>query len=47
MLSLVFLIASVILFIIATVGVPSPPRFNLLAAGLACLALSQLVAGRL
>lgn len=47
MVSLIFLIAAVVLFILATVGVPSSPRFNLVAAGLACLALSSLVGGRL
>lgn len=47
MVSLIFLIAAVVLFILATVGVPSSPRFDLLAAGLACLALASLIAGRL
>jgi hypothetical protein len=47
MISLIFLIAAVVLFILATVGVPSSPRFNLIAAGLACFALSSLIVGRL
>jgi hypothetical protein len=47
MFSLIFLIAAVILFILAAVGVPTPPRFNLIAAGLACFALSSLLVGRL
>ncbi len=47
MVSLIFLIAAVVLFILAAVGVPTPPRFNLIAAGLACLALSSLIVGRL
>jgi len=47
MVSLIFLIAAVVLFILAAVGVPSPPKFNLIAAGLACFALSSLIVGRL
>ncbi len=46
MVSLVFLIAAVILFVVATV-MPSPPRFNLIAAGLGCFAISSLIVGRL
>jgi hypothetical protein len=46
MISLVFLIAAVILFILATIGVPASPRFNLLAAGLACMALASLLGTR-
>jgi hypothetical protein len=47
MVSLIFLIAAVVLFILAAVGVPTPGRFNLIAAGLACFALSSLIVGRL
>jgi hypothetical protein len=47
MISLILLIAAVVLFILAAVGVPSPPKFNLIAAGLACFALSSLIVGRL
>jgi hypothetical protein len=47
MFSLIFLIAAVILFILAAIGVPTSPRFNLTAAGLACFALSSLIVGRL
>ena len=36
MIATAFIIAALVLFILATVGVPSPPRFNLMAAGLAC-----------
>jgi len=43
MISTALLIAALILFILATLGVPSPPRFNLMAAGLACWAASLLV----
>lgn len=46
MFSLIFLIAAVVLFILATVGVPSSPRFNLMAAGLACMALASLLGTR-
>ena len=42
MISLVFLIAALVLFIIAALGVPSS-RFNLVAAGLACWVASLLV----
>jgi hypothetical protein len=41
-LRMAFLIAALVLFILAAVGVPSSPRFNLLAAGLACLTASML-----
>ena len=47
MISLLFLIAAVVLFLLAALGMPSPPRFNILAGGLACMALSFLFAGRL
>jgi hypothetical protein len=43
MISTALLIAALVLFVLATVGVPAPPRFNLLAAGLACWVLSLLV----
>lgn len=43
MLSLIFLVAAIVLFILAGVGLPSPPRFNLLAFGLACWAISVLI----
>lgn len=42
MIATALLIAAFVLFILATVGVPAPPRFNLLAAGLACWVLSLL-----
>ncbi len=32
----VLLVFAFVLFVCAAVGVPSPPRLNLLAAGLAC-----------
>jgi hypothetical protein len=42
MLNLIFLIAALVLFIVAAIGVPSG-RFNLMAAGLACWVASFLV----
>jgi hypothetical protein len=42
MLSLIFLIAALVLFIVAAIGVPSG-RVNLIAAGLACWVASLLV----
>lgn len=45
MLSLIFLIVALVLFIIAAIGVPVPSRINLVAAGLAFLVAAQLVAG--
>jgi len=35
MLTLVLLIFGFVCFVLATFGVPNPPRFNLIAAGLA------------
>lgn len=43
MFSTILLVAAFILFVLAALGVPSPPRFNLMAAGLACWVLSILV----
>jgi hypothetical protein len=48
LLSTILLVASLVLFILAAVGVPSqspPPRFNLMAGGLACWMLSILLGG--
>lgn len=45
MLSLAFLIAALILFILAAIPVPLG-RVNVTAAGLACLAASMLVVGK-
>ena len=42
--ALVLLIASFILFVIAATPI-SPPRWNLIAAGLACWVLSILIGG--
>ena len=47
LISTVLLVAAFILFILAALGVPSPPRFNLMAGGLACWVLSILLGGYL
>lgn len=41
MIALIFLIAALVLFIIAAIGVPAG-RVNLVAAGLACMVAAQL-----
>lgn len=46
MLSLIFLIAALVLFIVAAIGIPAG-RVNLMAAGLACWVASLLITGRL
>jgi hypothetical protein len=46
MLNLAFLVAALVLFIVAAVGVPVG-RVNLTAAGLACMAAAQLLVGRM
>lgn len=38
MIPLILMVTALVLFILATVGVPSPARFNLMAGGLACMA---------
>lgn len=38
----ILLVAAFVLFVLATIGVPAPPRFNLMAAGLACWVAAQL-----
>ena len=45
MFNLIFLIAALILFILAAIGVPTG-RVNTMAAGLACLTAAFLVAGK-
>jgi len=46
LLPLILLVAAFVLFVLAALGVPSPPRFNLMAGGLACWVLSVMLAGR-
>ena len=43
--TLVLLIFAFVLFVLAAVGVASPPRFQFLAAGLAFWVLSMLLGG--
>ena len=44
MLSTILLVVAFILFLLAAIGIPAaPPRFNLVAAGLACWVLASLV----
>lgn len=45
MLTLILLVFAFVCFVLATVGVQNPPRFNLIAAGLAFWVLSVLLAG--
>jgi hypothetical protein len=40
--TLVLLVVALVLFVLCTLGVPSAPRFNLLAAGLAFCVLAAL-----
>ena len=37
------LIAGFVLFVLATIGIPSPPRFSLQSAGLACWILAEII----
>lgn len=43
MLVLILVVFALVLFVLAAIGVPSPPRFNLVAGGLACATLAFLV----
>lgn len=43
MLTTILLVFAFVLFVLAAIGIPTPPRFNLIAAGLACWVLSALV----
>lgn len=36
MFATILMVAAFVLFVLATIGVPNPPRFNLMSAGLAC-----------
>lgn len=45
MLGTILLVFAFVCEVLAAVGVPSPPRFNLMAAGLAFYFLSILLAG--
>jgi len=41
--SVVLLVFALVLFVLSAVGVPSPPRINLMGAGLACWVGSELL----
>ncbi len=43
MLIMILWVFALVFFILATIGIPSPPRFNFQAAGLTCIALAVLV----
>lgn len=45
MLTTILLVFAFVCFCLATFGIPSPPRFNLMAAGLAFWVASVLFAG--
>jgi len=47
MVTLILLVAAFVLFVLSAIGVPNPPRFNLMSAGLACWVLSVLLTGRI
>jgi hypothetical protein len=42
MFSTILLVAAFVLFVLSALGVPNAPRFNLMAAGLACWVAAQL-----
>lgn len=39
----ILMIAAFILFLLGTIGIPVPPRFNMIAAGLACWSLAVIL----
>jgi hypothetical protein len=44
-LTIILLVLAFVLFLLSAIGVPSPPRFNLMAGGLACWVLSVILGG--
>jgi hypothetical protein len=42
---LILMVAAFVLFLLAALGIPSPPRFNLMAGGLACWSLAVILGG--
>ena len=43
MLTLILMVFGFVLFVLAGLGVPSPPRFNLIGWGLACWILAEIL----
>lgn len=43
--SLILLVVAFVLFVLAAIGVPQPPKFQFIAAGLAFWVLSALLSG--
>lgn len=43
MIVLILMVFAFVLFVLAMLGIPSPPRFNLMAGGLACWVLALLI----
>jgi hypothetical protein len=41
---LILLVVAFVLFVLAALGVPSPPRWNFIAGGLACWVLTVILA---
>lgn len=46
MIGTILMVFAFVLFVLAAIGVPTPPRYNLIAAGLACW-MAALLFGRL
>jgi hypothetical protein len=42
LITVILLVVALVLFVLSTLGAPSPPRFNLMAAGLAFCVLAAL-----
>jgi hypothetical protein len=42
---LILMVAAFILFLLSAIGVPTPPRFSLIAGGLACWTLAIILGG--
>ncbi len=45
MITMILMVFALVFFILAGLGIPSPPRFNLLAFGLACWVAAVLFGG--
>ena len=43
MLTLILMVFGFVLFVLAGLGIPSPPRFNLMSFGLACWILAEIL----